>query len=237
MKQKSELETNLFDKAMEWYQSGDHGKKEAALELFPEDLLESEIENFKKRNKKERLKARDEELKTVLERCKKMFPVGTLVWSDDSYSDINPLLIVGEPYIGSTKYNSHVPDSKYHYWEDKDVEHKTVLAHAIRICHGSVDTESMSWTKVNAGLEKILIEMDKPKEKRFGEKDYFVKLKDYVNKEKALREKEISQLKSDIGRYQEQIDKWKEKLNMWELYNPADLTETKLKQLLDYWKW
>jgi hypothetical protein len=80
---KNELETNLFDKVMEWYQSGDKGKREAALDLFPEDMLKKEIEGFKKRNKQERLKTREEQLHQRLKEAKKMFPIGTLIRSDD----------------------------------------------------------------------------------------------------------------------------------------------------------
>ena len=106
---KNELNTNLFDKAMEWYQSGDKGKREAALELFPEDMLEREIDDFKKRNYKEFMKTREEQLRRRLEDAKKIFPMGSLIWSDEG-TDNCPNIIVGEPYIGDTQYGSHIPD-------------------------------------------------------------------------------------------------------------------------------
>ena len=47
---------NLFDLAMGWYRSGDSGKKEAALDLFPEDMLKKETDAYRKRDKEERIK-------------------------------------------------------------------------------------------------------------------------------------------------------------------------------------
>ena len=236
MKKKGELETNLFDKAMEWYQSGDSGKKAAALELFPESMLEKEIEGYRKRNKTERLKLRDEELKQTLERAKKLFPIGTLLWSDDGCEHC-PLLVVGEPYIGSTKYNTHIPYDKYHYFEDQDVEKKTVLAHAIRICHGSVDEENPNFRNTIIGLEKILIEMDKPEKDRYPKKNFFVDLESYSNMELETKVERIGKLEQDIDRYLKEIYKWKSELFEWKAYDPHAINPDVLKEMLKKWKW
>ena len=236
MKKKSELETNLFDKAMEWYQSGDRGKKEAAMELFPESLLESEIENYKKRNKKERLKLRDETLKQMLERAKKTFPIGSLIWSDDGCEDY-PHLVVGEPYIGTTKYNTHIPDDVYHYWEDDNVERKTVLVHTIRLSHGEVSGNCEKWGRGIVGLERLLINSDKPEGKRYPDRPLFVDLKKYYVSEKNERNKKIESLREKIGRWQKEIDDWSKELSEWEDYDPENLTKDKLKEILNKWKW
>lgn len=236
MKKKNELETNLFDKAMEWYQSGDSGKKEAAMELFPESLLKSEIENYKKRNKQERLKLRDETLKQMLERAKKTFPIGSLIWSDDSCEHLLHL-VVGEPYIGSTTYNTHIPDGVYHYWEDDDVERKTVLVHTIRLYHGEVDGNCEKWGRGIVGLEKLLINSDKPEGKRYPDRPLFVDLKKYYVSEKDERDKKIESLRENINRWQKEIDTWSKELSDWEDYDPENLTKDKLKEILDKWKW
>lgn len=52
-KNKCIKKNNLFDVAMSWYMSGDSGKKAAALDLFPEEMLIKEIEAYRKRDKKE----------------------------------------------------------------------------------------------------------------------------------------------------------------------------------------
>lgn len=236
MKKKSELETNLFDKAMEWYQSGNSGKREAALELFPESLLKSEIENFKKRNKKERLKLREETLKKMLERAKETFPIGSLIWSDDGCDHLLHL-IVGEPYIGATQYNTHIPDDVYHYWEDNDVERKTVLVHTIKIYHGEVEGNCERWGRGIVGLEKLLVNSDKPIDYRFPKRPMFVDLKEYYITEENDRQKHIDSLEEKINRWQKEINEWTKELSEWRYYDPRNLTEDKLKEILEKWKW
>lgn len=235
MKKKSELEGNLFDKAMEWYQSGDRGKREAALELFPEDMLKNEIDNYRKRNKVERLKLRDVELEKSLEDAKKMFPVGTIIWSDDG-TDTCPNIIVGEPYIGNTKYGTHIPYEKYHYFEDKDVEKKTILVHAIRVSHGSIPGEEIFRNSV-IGLEKIMLEMKKPEQNRYPAKDFFVDIDSYRNNEAKKKAEEIKNLNDIITRNQKEIDRCKAELAEWMEYNPYAFSVEMIDELVKKWKW
>ena len=53
---------DIFEKALEWYQSGNLGKREAALELFSKKELEKEIDKFNEKRLKETLKAKEEHL-------------------------------------------------------------------------------------------------------------------------------------------------------------------------------
>ena len=235
MKKKSELEGNLFDKAMEWYQSGDRGKREAALELFPEDLLESEIENYKKRNKKERQKTREEELNNVLAKCKKMFPIGSIIWSDEG-TDNCPNIVVGEPFIGNTKWSGHIPYGKYECSVD-DEEKKTVLVKTLRIFRDEITEESYKWAKSTVGLEKLLINQAKPIDQRYPRRDLFVDLDKYKNERKMERESQIERLKDKIKRYHEDMDELQNQLDAWEAYDPYGLTKEKIQQLIDKWKW
>ena len=234
MNNKGELETNLFDKAMKWYMSFDDGKKAAALELFPEDMLKKEIENYKKRDKEERLKLRETELKNNLERAKKMFPIGTVVWSDDG-CDHCPNLIIGEPYIGNTKYGTHIPYDKYDL-RDNDDDKKTILAPAVRIFMGNVDTEHPHIFKSIVGLEKILCTMDKPEEHRYPHKEFIVDLYQYALTQMEKRSNEIKNLEDKIRRNQKEIDEWKEELKEWKDYDPFALNEERIKELTEEFK-
>ena len=237
LKKKNELETNLFDKVMEWYQSGDKGKREAALDLFPEDMLEREIEGFKKRNYKEKMKAREQELKDALERAKKMFPVGTLIWSDEG-TDSCPNLIVSEPYIGSTKYGSHVPDGVYDIGMITSDERKTILVHTVRIYRSGLESENPSWYKSIVGLEKLMVNMNKPLERRYPQKEsYFVDLEDYHKSEANERNNNLNNLKKSISTYEEKLDEFKKELYSWENYDPNSLTKEKINEIVEKYKW
>lgn len=230
------LAGNLFDKAIEWYMSGDKGKKAAALDLFPEDMLKREIENFKKRNKKERLLTRDEELQQVLKKAKKEFPIGTLIWSDEG-TDSCPNLVVGEPYIGSTKYGSHIPYGKYENSDEEDVR-RTVLVHTVRIYRSDIESDEPKWYRSIVGLENILIQMDKPLENRYPQKkSFYVNLDEYHMSEKNVKELETNHIKSKVSELTEELKKCSEKLTFWEGYDPDSLTKEKINKMVEEYKW
>lgn len=235
MKKKSELETNLFDKAMEWYQSGDRGKREAALELFPEDLLESEIENFKNRNYKEKKKKREEELQNVLETCKKMFPIGTLIWSDEGTDDC-PNIVVGEPYIDTAKYGGHMPDGKYN-WSDPEEDKKTVLVKTLRLFRNEITEENYKWAKSIVGLEKVLLNSKKPMGQKYPDRDLFVNLDKYKKDQKDVRSEQIKRWTDKIAGYQRDIAAIQKTLKSWEEYNPDEITKESIQKIIDKWKW
>lgn len=226
---------NLFDLAIGWYRSGEPGRKAAALDLFPESMLEKEIEAYKKRDKKERMKTREQELEVCLEKAKSLFPVGTLIISDDG-TDHCPNLIVGEPYIGNTKYNSHIPYGIYEY-SDKEEEQKTILVHTIRIYLGS-EEDGPKWYRSIVGLEKLMINMDKPLDERYPKVDsYFIKLDDYCKSETEKKKKNIQDIKSEISELNEKIDRYSKDLSTWENYDPDSLTKEKIKEMVNKYKW
>ena len=235
-KKKNELETNLFDKAMEWYQSGDKGKREAALELFPEDMLKREIEGFKKRNKQERLKERDLDLERRLSLAKKMFPIGTLIWSDEG-TDSCPNLIVSEPYIGNTKYGSHIPYGIYEYSDEKEVQ-KTILVHTVRIYRSEIESDHPEWYKSVVGLEMLMDNMKKPLDQRYPTKEsYFIELDEYHKSEGNKRDNNLNNLKKSISEYEEKLQKLKKDLSTWENYDPNSLTKEKINKIIEKYKW
>ena len=235
-KKKNELETNLFDKAMEWYQSGDSGKKEAALDLFPEDMLKREIESFKKRNKQERLKTREEQLHQRLEEAKKMFPIGTLIWSDDG-TDSCPNIVVGEPYIGNTEYGSHIPYGIYEY-TDKREEQKTILVHTVRIYRSEIESDNPKWYRSVVGLEMLMDNMKKPFSQRYPAKEsYFVELEEYYKSENEERNNNLNNLKKSIATYEEKLQEFKKDLSEWENYDPNSLTKEKINEIVEKYKW
>lgn len=231
-KKKNELETNLFDKAMEWYQSGDSGKREAALDLFPETMFEKEIEDFKKRDQKERLKTRENELYTLLARAKTMFPVGTIVWSDEG-TDSCPNIIISDPYIGRTDYGSHVPDGKYKYYDDWD-SRKTILAKTVRINNSDV-LDPKYWAIV--GLEKIIIETDSGDFRYNRKNGYFITLEEYHKSEEIEKNNQIANLKRAISQYEDKLQEFRQDLSNWESYDPYSLTKEKINEIVEKYKW
>lgn len=225
-KKKNELETNLFDKAMRWYQSGDSGKKEAAMELFPKDMLEKEIENYKRRDKEEKKKLRDKELQEILEKCKKLFPIGTLVWNDES-SDHCVNIIVEEPHIAKTEYRA--PYGKYDYDEK---ERKTVLAKSIRI--GTMSNEPLegNWCKSYVGLENLLINMTEKKDSSYVNTKPIINLKELQEKKMEERNKEIGKIKEEITKKTSELEKYKAELSELEAFNPYEFTKEKIQEIV-----
>ena len=233
---KNELEINLFDKAMEWYQSKEKGKMEAALELFPEEMLEREIEDFKKRNYKEKMKTREEQLQKYLKDAKKMFPIGSLIWSDEG-TDHCPNIVVSEPYIGDTTYGSHIPDNIYSY-EIPYGERKTILVRTIRIYRSDIVGNELKYAKGIVGLEKLMVNMEKPFHKRYPCKEsYFVNLEEYYKSENEEKNNNLSNLKKSISSYEEKIKELKTDLSEWENYDPNSLTKEKINEIVEKYKW
>ena len=147
----------LFERAIEWYDSNDCGKQQAALELFPEKQLKAALEDYRKKKKRERKSEREEELKSKLERCKKMFPLGLLIWSDDG-TDKCPNVVVSEPYIGESDYHCYL--HSYYFSDDK----RTILVDTVRLC---IDGPLWPKTKHVVCLENVLHYMDLPKDNSF----------------------------------------------------------------------
>lgn len=213
---KEVVNTNLLDKVLSWYTSGDPGKKAAALDLLPEKVLKKEAEKFKTIKNEEWKKAREEELKEVLEKCKNLFPVGTLVWNDDS-TDKCVNVIIEEPHIEKTEYKA--PDGKYEYL---DIDNrKTVLAQAVRIQYFGNDVIEGNFGKSIVGLEKCLekgnhiIDLDKFHKDKMDEKN-----------------EETRRLKEKITEFQKKVDELNSELCKIESYNPYSLTKEKIQEIV-----
>jgi len=217
---------NLFDLAMGWYKSGDSGKKAAALDLFPREMFEKEEEAFKKRDKEEKKKAREQELKDVLAECKKLFPVGTPVWSDDG-TDNCVNIVVEEPHIAVSEYR--VPWGKYDFDEK---ERKTVVAKVVRLEYFGNDVIDGKWGISIIGLEKCLEDMKSTKEITYGHKNHIIDLEELWKKKSAERNKEIKELKENILNCQAELDKYKADLAELEAWNPYDLTKEKIQEIV-----
>lgn len=212
---------NLFDLAMKWYSSGDSGKRSAALDLFPEDMLKKEVEAYRKRDKEERIKLREEHLQKMLERCKKLFPVGTLLYSDDG-TDHLPNLTIGEPYIKKVKYLPFCVDYSWDFGPD---EKYTIVVDTIRIRKN----EPYNYSRVC--LETSLYYLDKPEDDNF-KKPVFIDLKEYEKEQKEKKEEQIKLLKEDIKKETIKLEKDKLDLSELEKYNPEELTEERLQNIL-----
>lgn len=213
---------NLFDLAMGWYRSGDSGKKEAALDLFPEEMLEKEIEAYRKRDKKERIKLREENLQKMLERCQKLFHIGDLIESNDG-TDHLPNLIISEPRIQKVEYLPFCVENSYDYGPD---ERYTIVADTVRLyMNEPLDRKS------KVCLEALLYYMDKSKDDEFKKKG-FIDLKEYAKKQIEEKNKELKNLKEREQRAQKDLSELQMDITTLEEYDPNELTSKKIKDIL-----
>ena len=216
-----EKNKNLFDLAMGWYRSGDSGKKAAALDLFPEDMLKKEVETYRKRDKEERVKLREENLQKMLERCKKLFHIGDLISSDDG-TDHLPNLIISEPRIQKVDYLPFCVENSWDYGPD---EKYTIVIDTVRL-----DMNEPLDRKSKVCLEALLYYMDKPDE------DYrkrgFIDLEEYTKKQIEERDEELSRLKEKEERYQKDLSDIQMDIAILENYDPNELTKEKIKEIL-----
>ena len=205
----------LLDKALEWYQH--HNLRDAALDLFPEETLQAELKAYNKRKAKERHEAREKELKNVLEQCKKQFPIGTIMWSDEG-SDHCPNIVISEPYIGKSDW--HIPYGVYGYGE-RDT--KTVLAETVRI------SRNKPFQKDYIGLEICLRDMlrdDNLKRNRI------INLDEFHKQEIEKRDSELSELQKNANRIKKDLQKYQEDILSLKVYNPLELTQEYIQEIV-----
>lgn len=213
---------NLFDLAMGWYRSGDSGKKEAALDLFPEDMLKKEVEAYRKRDKEERIKLREENLQKMLKRCKKLFHIGDLIQSPDG-TDQLPNLIISEPRIQKVEYLPFCVENSWDYGPD---DKYTIMVDTVRL-----HMNEPLGRKSKVCLEALLYYMDKSKDDEFKKKG-FIDLKEYAEKQVEEKNKELSDLKDKERRIQRELKEVIADIATLEDYDPNELTPKRVKEIL-----
>ena len=206
----------LFEKAIEWYRKGGDYRR-AACELFSEKELEA-YENGRKKNM---MADRDKMLQEMLIRCKKLFPIGSLIQGDD-FADHLPNLTISEPYIQYVKY---LPLCVNYSSEYKDGERKTIFVDTVRI------RRNEPCGKSQVCLEQLLYYMDKPDGDNFKKKG-FIDLKEYEKKQIEKKNEELTYLKTLAEKIEQDLDDTKKSIAEVEAYNPSELTEQKLKEIL-----
>lgn len=221
-------DNRLLDKALSWYRSMDPGKKAAALELFPQKKLESEMDAYIKRKAKQDIIDREQALQEKLERCCKLFPIGTLVWNDE-YSDLCPNIIISEPYIAESD-SYHLPYSLI----NSNLPNTTILAKTMRIFHGNEIDEKYSPSII--GLERCLDNMDKNQDGSSFYRNHIINLKEFYKDEFDERSKKIEHYEKLITDYQKQIDNINESLTYWKKYNPKNLNAEFIKSVVEKYK-
>ena len=207
---------NLFEKAIEWYRKGGDYRR-AACELFSE----KELEKYENERKKNMMADRDKMLQEMLVRCKKLFPIGSLIQSHDG-TDHLPNLTISEPYI---KYVKHLPFCVDYSSDYKDGERKTIFVDTIRIMRNE------PWKKSQVCLEELLYYMDKPDGDNLKKKG-FIDLKEYEKKQIEKKNDELTYLKTLAEKIEQDLDDTKKSIAEVEAYNPSELTEQKLKEIL-----
>lgn len=207
---------NLFEKAIEWYRKGGDYRR-AACELFSEKKLEA-YENGRKKNM---MTDRDKMLQKMLVRCKKLFPIGSLIQSHDG-TDHLPNLTISEPYIQDVK---HLPFCVDYSSDYEDGERKTIFVDTVRI------RRNEPWINSQVCLEELLYYMDIPDGDNFKKKG-FIDLKEYEKKQIEKKNEELTYLKTLAEKIEKDLDDTKKKIAEVEAYNPSELTEQKLKEIL-----
>ena len=206
----------LFEKAIEWYRKGGDYRR-AACELFSE----KELEKYENERKKSMMTDRDKMLQKMLVRCKKLFPIGSLIQSHDG-TDHLPNLTISEPYI---KYVKHLPFCVDYSSDYKDGERKTIFVDTVRILINE------PWKKSQVCLEELLYYMDLPDGDKFKKKG-FIDLKEYEKKQIEKKNDELTYLKTLAEKIEQDLDDTKKSIAEVEAYNPSELTEQKLKEIL-----
>ena len=207
---------NLFEKAIEWYRKGGDYRR-AACELFSE----KELEKYENERKKSMMADRDKMLQEMLIRCKKLFPIGSLI-QGDNLADRLPNLTISEPYIQYVKY---LPLCVNYSSEYKDGERKTIFVDTVRI------RRNEPCGKSQVCLEQLLYYMDKPDGDNFKKKG-FIDLKEYEKKQIEKKNEELTYLKTLAEKIEQDLDDTKKSIAEVEAYNPSELTEQKLKDIL-----
>ena len=207
---------NLFEKAIEWYRKGGDYRR-AACELFSE----KELETYENGRKKNMMADRDKMLQKMLVRCKKLFPIGSLI-QGDNLADRLPNLTISEPYIQYVKY---LPLCVNYSSEYKDGERKTIFVDTVRI------RRNEPCGKSQVCLEQLLYYMDKPDGDNFKKKG-FIDLKEYEKKQIEKKNEELTYLKTLAEKKEKDLDDTKKSIAEVEAYNPSELTEQKLKEIL-----
>lgn len=216
---------NIFNKAVNWYIKGNDYRR-AALELFDEETLIKEVENIKKENHDELVKTREEELQNILKKCLKLFPIGTLIDSDEG-TDHCLNIIVGTPYIGEHDYHwptyCHVPT-----WELGN--HRTVLVNTIRISFNKVIGKSI------VCLENLLVYIESPS------KDYhipprgIVKLEDYINRQNEYKNDKLKELNKNIISLEKELNEYRDDFNLYNSYKPEEFTKESIDNIVKQYK-
>ena len=206
----------LFEKAIEWYRKGGDYRR-AACELFSE----KELEKYENGRKKNMMADRDKMLQEMLIRCKKLFPIGSLIQGDD-FADRLPNLTISEPYIQDVKY---LPLCVNYSSEYKYGERKTIFVDTVRI------RRNEPCGKSQVCLEQLLYYMDKPDGDNFKKKG-FIDLKEYEKKQIEKKNEELTYLKTLAEKIEQDLDDTKKSIAEVEVYNPSELTEQKLKDIL-----
>ena len=206
----------LFNKALEWYRKGGDYRR-AACELFSEN----ELETYENERKKNMMVDRDKMLQEMLIRCKKLFPIGSLI-QGDNLADRLPNLTISEPYIQYVKY---LPLCVNYSSEYKDGERKTIFVDTVRI------RRNEPCGKSQVCLEQLLYYMNKPDGDNFKKKG-FIDLKEYEKKQIEKKNEELTYLKTLAEKIEQDLDDTKKSIAEVEAYNPSELTEQKLKEIL-----
>ena len=206
----------LFNKALEWYRKGGDYRR-AACELFSEN----ELETYENERKKNMMVDRDKMLQEMLIRCKKLFPIGSLIQGED-FADRLLNLTISEPYIQYVKY---LPLCVNYSSEYKDGERKTIFVDTVRI------RRNEPCGKSQVCLEQLLYYMDKPDGDNFKKKG-FIDLKEYEKKQIEKKNEELTYLKTLAEKIEQDLDDTKKNIAEVEAYNPSELTEQKLKDIL-----
>lgn len=190
--------------AIEWYNGFDDTLREFAKKAFSEDKLSNGIIG---KNKKH--------VDNIYIECKKMFPIGTLVWSDEG-SDKLPHIIMSEPFIDKT-----VNQSSYHA--------VTIPMGCPRELHESVYVHTVRFNMDGYKQKDIINIEDVLRQHRDKSRFHRNMIIDPAEYEKDFKEtiiKAINRRQSEIQQYTDKIQNYQDEIAELENMKPAKIDDT-----------
>ena len=217
------MDKDMLKRAVEWYRRGGDFRK-AALELFDEKTLKRNLDKRLKEIEEEKSRNREIELQEILEECRRVFPIGTLIKSHEG-TDRLPNLVIGEPYIKKSKY--HVPYSKYN---PGDENKKTVFVDTLRLFNGKPLDDR--WGRSSVALEICLEHMKANPEDKVCYTNHIINLDEYIKEELEKKNRRIPRIEGRIKDLRDDIEKYEIELKELREYEPRELTKERIQEIL-----
>lgn len=198
-------EQTILEKAAKLYNSYIPEYRNAALELFTEEELEEASKTVSEDRQKELIS----KLQKKIDRCKTLFPIGTLINSDDSI-DHCPHLVCGEPYIA----NDEKWVSKFSDYDYNDKERKSIFVKTLRISDGKAKPSFVC-------LENVLGYHTSKNRKMH--MNMIIDPNERYKEECENRDQKVMLYKGKVQEFERELEFLKKDLETWKKYEPVKM--------------